>query len=168
VVDDTGHEVPPGSPGEVVVRGDVVMKGYWSDPEATTSTVRNGWLHTGDIGYMDDRGYLYLVDRKKDLIISGGANVYPREVEEALMEHPSVSEAVVFGIPDPEWGEAVKAVIVPRTLDSHPSKDELAAFCRERIAGYKIPRRIVFVSEIPKSAYGKVLRRQVKERFQEG
>ena len=138
------------------------MLGYWKDPEATERTLRGGWLHTGDIGYFDSRGYLYLNDRKNDLIISGGTNIYPREVEEALMEHPEIREAVVFGVPDAEWGESVRAAIVPLDPDMPLSQETIISFCRTRIAAYKRPRSVVFLNEIPKNAYGKVLRREVK------
>ena len=165
VVDDAGQPLTTGSPGEVLVRGGVVMKGYWNNPQATAETLRGGWLHTGDIGYLDERGYLFLVDRKNDMILSGGSNIYPREVEEALMEHPQVAEVAVFGVPDPEWGESVKAAVRPRNPQAPPPAAELIAFCRERIASFKKPRWVVFVDEIPKNAYGKTLRRELRERF---
>ena len=141
------------------------MKGYWNNPQATAESLRQGWLHTGDLGYLDERGFLYLVDRKNDMILSGGYNIYPREVEEALMEHPQVAEVAVFGVPDPEWGESVKAAVRPRDPQAPPSVRELIAFCRERIASFKKPRSVVFVEEIPKNAYGKTLRRELRERF---
>ena len=165
IVDDSGQPLPAGSPGEVLVRGGVVMKGYWNNPEATAETLRGGWLHTGDIGYLDERGYLFLVDRKNDMILSGGSNIYPREVEEVLMEHPQVAEVAVFGVPDPEWGESVKAAVRPRDPQAPPPAGELIAVCRERIASFKKPRWVVFVDEIPKNAYGKTLRRELRERF---
>ena len=165
IVNDSGEPLPAGTPGEVLVRGGVVMKGYWNNPEATTESLRDGWLHTGDIGYMDQRGFLYLVDRKNDMILSGGSNIYPREVEEALMEHPQVAEVAVFGVPDRVWGESVKAAVRPRDPAAPPSGRELIAFCRERIASFKKPRSVVFVNEIPKNAYGKTLRRELRDRF---
>ncbi len=165
VVNEAGQPLPAESPGEVLVRGGVVMQGYWNNPRATAETLRGGWLHTGDIGYLDERGYLFLVDRKNDMILSGGSNIYPREVEEALMEHPQVAEVAVFGVPDPEWGESVKAAVRPRNPQAPPPTEELIAFCRERIASFKKPRWVVFVEEIPKNAYGKTLRRELRERF---
>ncbi len=164
IVDERDEPQAAGAPGEVVVRGGVVMKGYWQDAAATADALRGGWLHTGDIGYLDDRGYLYLIDRKHDVIISGGANIYPREVEEVLVEHPEVREAVVFGVPDPEWGESVRAAIVPRDPGAPPAGTTIAGFCRAHIAAYKAPRSVVVLTEIPKNAYGKVLRRDVKRR----
>ncbi len=165
IVNEAGQPLPAGSAGEVLVRGGVVMKGYWNNPQATAESLRQGWLHTGDLGYLDERGFLYLVDRKNDMILSGGYNIYPREVEEALMEHPQVAEVAVFGVPDPEWGESVKAAVRPRDPQAPPSVRELIAFCRERIASFKKPRSVVFVEEIPKNAYGKTLRRELRERF---
>ncbi len=165
IVNEADEPLPAGAAGEVLVRGGVVMKGYWNNPEATAESLRQGWLHTGDIGYLDERGFLYLVDRKNDMILSGGANIYPREVEEALMEHPQVAEVAVFGVPDRVWGESVKAAVRPRDPAAPPSAPDLIAFCRERIASYKKPRSVVFVSEIPKNAYGKTLRRELRETF---
>ena len=162
IVNEYDEPQDTGKSGEVVVRGGVVMLGYWKNPEATERTLRGGWLHTGDIGYFDSRGYLYLNDRKNDLIISGGTNIYPREVEEALMEHPEIREAVVFGVPDAEWGESVRAAIVPLDPDMPLSQETIISFCRTRIAAYKRPRSVVFLNEVPKNAYGKVLRREVK------
>jgi acyl-CoA synthetase (AMP-forming)/AMP-acid ligase II len=149
--------------GEVTVRGDVVMAGYWRNEEATARALRGGWLFTGDVGRFDERGRLFLLDRKNDMIVSGGANIYPREVEDVLVEHPAVSEVCVFGVPDREWGESVVAVAVPAkgaTIDA----DELIAFCRERLASYKKPRRVEVVDALPKNAYGKVLRRELRDR----
>jgi long-chain acyl-CoA synthetase len=156
--------VPAGEIGEVCVRGDVVMAGYLNNPEATAAALANGWLHTGDLGRLDAHGYLTLVDRSKDLIISGGSNIYPREVEEVLLLHPAIREAAVVGVPDPEWGEAVMAVVVKR--EGHvPDLQELDLFCLEHIARFKRPKRYVFVDELPKNATGKVLKRELRERF---
>lgn len=136
------------------------MSGYWNNPRATADTLRDGWLHTGDLGSFDDRGYLTLRDRSKDVVISGGSNIYPREVEEALLEHPGVAEAAVVGAPDAEWGEVVVAFIVgcadERALDAH---------LLERIARFKRPKRYVLVEELPKNSYGKVLKRELRERL---
>ena len=164
LVDDEGAEVPIGTEGEVTVRGDVVMKGYWNNPEATAQALRGGWLHTGDIGRFDERGRLSLLDRKNDMIISGGANIYPREVEEALVLHEGVREAVVFGIPDTVWGESVFACVVP-TSGTSAGPDELIDFCKQHLASFKKPKRVEIVDELPKNAYGKVLRRELRARY---
>jgi acyl-CoA synthetase (AMP-forming)/AMP-acid ligase II len=167
VVDEADASLPSGVVGEVVVRGDVVMAGYWRNPEATTEVLRNGWLHTGDLGYLDEHGYLFLQDRKRDVIITGGANVYCREVEDALLRHPTIHDAVVFGIPDDEWGEAVMAVVVPMP-GAHLSEAEVIAFCRDHLAAYKKPKHVQFADEIPRNAYGKVTRRELREPYWRG
>jgi long-chain acyl-CoA synthetase len=164
VVDAKGEAAPTGEQGEVVVRGDVVMQGYWKDPEATASAIRDGWLHTGDVGYLDDRGYLFLTDRIKDMIISGGANIYPREVEEVLHSHPDIHEASVFGVPDPKWGERVVAAVVRRE-GAELSADSVVEWCRAHLASYKKPSEIHFSDELPKSDTGKILKREVRSRF---
>ena len=164
VVDDDDRPVPPNAPGEIVVRSDLVMTGYWNQPQSSAETLRGGWLHTGDVGHLDEEGYLYITDRKKDLIISGGSNIYPREVEEVLLEHEAVSEACVVGVPDDKWGEAVKAVVVLRPGASL-NEPALIAFCQERIASYKKPKSVDFVDVLPKSAYGKVLKRELRDRY---
>lgn len=167
VVDEDDHECAIGAAGEVIVRGDVVMKGYWNDPDSTSAALRNGWLHTGDVGTFDDEGYLYLLDRKKDVVITGGNNVYPTEVESVLITHAAVDQVVVVGIPDSYWGEAVHAVVVVR--DGYElSAEELMTYCGEYLAGYKRPKSVDFVSELPVSAYGKVLRREVRDRYWSG
>lgn len=158
----TGEDLPPGEIGELVVRGPQVMKGYWNRPEATAETLRDGWLYTGDVARMDKDGYFYIVDRKKDLIITSGYNVYPREVEEVLYLHAGVKEAVVLGIPDEYKGEAVKAYVIPK--QGHDlTAAELIAFCRTHLAPYKVPRTIEFRDELPKSLIGKILRRVLRE-----
>lgn len=166
-VDQNDNPLPPGQAGEVVARGDVVMPGYWNNPEATADALRGGWLHTGDVGYFDDRGFLFLLDRAKDMVISGGNNVYPREVEEVIILHPKVSNCVVFGIPDEYWGEAVHAVVVAKPGETLTDK-EIIAFCGEYMAGYKKPKAVDFVEELPVSGYGKILRREVRDRYWEG
>jgi long-chain acyl-CoA synthetase len=158
VADEHDQPLPAGELGEVLVRGDTVMLGYWRDPEATAATLRGGWLHTGDIGAFDDEGYLTLMDRSKDMIISGGTNIYPREVEEVLMTHPGVSEVSVIGRPDPEWGEIVVAYVA-----GEARQDELDRLCLDRIARFKRPKDYVFVDSLPKSNYGKVLKRELRE-----
>lgn len=168
VFDPQGYEMPPGDIGEVVVRGPNVMQGYWNKPEQTTEALRNGWYYTGDLGHMNAQGYLFLVDRAKDMIISGGENVYSTEVEEVLYKHPAVLEAAVFGVPDARWGEAVHAVVVPRPQHEIAAVT-LIAFCRQHIAGYKVPKQIDLQNEpLPKSGPGKVLKRELRAPFWEG
>jgi acyl-CoA synthetase (AMP-forming)/AMP-acid ligase II len=164
IVDEEGRECPPGTPGEIVVRGDQVLTGYWNRPDADAEAFRDGWFHTGDMARMDEEGFVYIVDRKKDMIVSGGENVYPREVEEVLYQHPAVAEAAVFGLPDTHWGERVAAAVVVRP-DAAASEAELDALCRERLAGYKRPRRWLFVAEIPKNVSGKVLKRSLRDAY---
>ncbi len=140
------------------------MKGYWKNEQATAEAIRNGWLHTGDVGYIDEDGYLFLTDRKKDVIITGGSNVYPREVEDVLYQHTAVHEACVFGAPDPKWGERVVAAIVLRP-GSHATEEELIGWCRQSLASYKKPSQVWVVDQLPKSGIGKVLRREIKQQF---
>jgi acyl-CoA synthetase (AMP-forming)/AMP-acid ligase II len=161
VVDEHGASLPPGELGEVAVRGDVVMAGYWNNPPATADALRDGWLRTGDVGALDARGALTLRDRSKDLVISGGSNIYPREVEEALLTHPGVLEASVVGQPDAEWGEVVVAFIV-RAPGAPVDEAALDAHCLERIARFKRPKRYRFVDALPKNSYGKVLKRELR------
>jgi len=159
IADTGGEPVPDGADGEVLVRGDVVMRGYWENPDATAATLAGGWLHTGDIGHFDG-GYLYLTDRAKDVIITGGSNVYPREVEEVLLTHPAVREAAVVGVPDPEWGESVRAFVV---ATGDPTPGELIQYCRGRLASFKKPRDVILVTELPKNAAGKILKRELRQ-----
>jgi acyl-CoA synthetase (AMP-forming)/AMP-acid ligase II len=165
VVDDDDSELPAGEIGEVVVRGDVVMAGYWNQPEATAEALRGGWLHTGDVGSFDAEGYLTLRDRSKDLIISGGMNIYPREVEEALLLHPGVGAAAVVGRPDAEWGEAVVAFVVPAAGATPPSVDDLDATCLDHIARFKRPKEYRFVDVLPTNNYGKVVKRELRDQL---
>lgn len=158
----TGEELPQGEVGELIVRGPQVMKGYWNKPEETVTALRDGWLYTGDLGRQDEDGFFSIIDRKKDLIIAGGFNIYPREVEEVLYEHPCVKEAVVVGVPDSYRGETVKAYIVTRT-GTQVTQEELNVWCRERMASFKVPRQYEFRSELPKTIAGKVLRRMLLE-----
>ena len=168
ICDQRDHELPPGEIGEVVVRGPNVMPGYWNKPEETTAVLRAGWYRTGDLGFMNAQGYLFLVDRAKDMIISGGENVYSTEVEEVLYQHPAVLEAAVFGVPDAKWGEAVHAIVVPRP-GHEVDPAALITFCRERIAGYKVPKRIDLCGDpLPKSGPGKVLKRELRAPFWAG
>lgn len=159
VVRDDGSEANGGEVGEVTVKGDVVMAGYWNEPSATAETIRDGWLHTGDLGCFGDSGLLTLVDRSKDVIISGGSNIYPREVEEILLLHPLVREAAVVGVPDREWGERPVAFIVAR---DEISEESIVKLCRQHLAAYKAPSAIRFVNKLPESAYGKVLKSELR------
>lgn len=159
---ETGEPLPVGEIGELVVKGPQVMKGYWNRPEETQEVLKDGWLHTGDMGYMDEEGYFYIVDRKKDMIIASGYNIYPREIEEVLYEHPAVKEVVVAGVPDPYRGETVKAYIVLKE-GTTVTEDELNKFARKNLAAYKVPRKYEFRDELPKTTVGKILRRQLVE-----
>jgi long-chain acyl-CoA synthetase len=164
VADAQGRSLPCGQTGEVLVRGDTVMAGYWHDPEATAKTVRNGWLYTGDMGSLDEHGFLTLRDRSKDVIISGGSNIYPREVEEALLHHPGVAEVSVIGRPEPDWGEVVVAFVVPRE-GAQLEPLMLDAVCREHIARFKRPKEYRFVDTLPKNHYGKVLKTELRQQL---
>ncbi len=157
-----GKDLPPGEEGELCIRGPQVMKGYWNRPEETAKSLRNGWLYTGDIAKMDEEGYFYIVDRKKDMIICGGYNVYPREVEEALYLNPKILEACAIGVPDPYRGETVKTFVVLKKRES-ATPEEIIDFCREKMARYKVPTLVEFRSELPKSHVGKVLRKILRE-----
>ncbi|WP_028067081.1 long-chain-fatty-acid--CoA ligase [Solirubrobacter soli] len=161
VVDDEGDDVEQGGVGEIVIRGHNVMKGYWNRPDATADVMRDGWFATGDMATVDDDGYFFIVDRKKDMIIRGGYNVYPREIEEVLYEHPAVSEAAVVGVPDDALGEEVAAAVVLKT-GAEASADDIRAYVKERVAAYKYPRQIWFSSELPKGPTGKILKREIK------
>jgi long-chain acyl-CoA synthetase len=161
----TGREVPRGSVGEVWMRAPNVMAGYFNRPAETAAAITaDGWLRTGDGGYLDDEGYLFLTDRVKDMIVSGGENVYPIEVEEVLAQHPDVADVAVIGVPDDRWGETVKALVVTRDGRA-PAPDDLIAFARERLAGYKLPRSVDFVADLPRTPTGKVLKRELRERY---
>lgn len=163
IADEKGRALPDGEAGEILCRGDVVMAGYWNNPEATVQALRGGWLHTGDIGSIGADGKLTLLDRSKDVIISGGSNIYPREVEEVLLDYPGVTEVSVVGAPDPEWGEIVVAFVVgQRDVVLDPAA--LDGFCLERIARFKRPKRYIQIDALPKSSYGKILKRELKER----
>jgi long-chain acyl-CoA synthetase len=166
IIDKAGKALPTGEVGELAARGPNIMKGYWKKPEQTEAVLRDGWYRSGDMGYMDEEGFVFLVDRAKDMIVSGGENVYCSEVEEALYKHPAVLEAAVFGVPDEAWGEAVHAVVVPR---EEVTPEELIEFCRTQIAGYKLPKAITLsADELPKSGPGKILKRELREPFWKG
>lgn len=167
IVDEHNTDVPPGIVGEIIVHSKRVMTGYWRKPEDTKSVLIDGWLHTGDMGYYDEKGYLYIADRKKDMVVSGGENIYPREVEEVLYQHPAVQEATVFGIPDEYWVESVHAVVIlKKGMDA--SAGELIDFCKQRLARYKAPKSVEFVSALPKSASGKIMKRAIREQYWQG
>lgn len=164
LVDEGDRDVSHGDVGEVIARGASVMCGYWGNPEATAEALRGGWMHTGDLGYRDAAGYLHLVDRRHDKIVTGGENVYPSEVEHRLVEHPDVLEAAVVGVPDPRWGESVSAAVVLRD-GSAADAAALTAYCRETLTGYKIPKQILLVPALPRTATGKLLRRDLRDRW---
>nr|WP_070960455.1 long-chain-fatty-acid--CoA ligase [Hyphomonas sp. Mor2] len=166
-VDENGDAVPTGEVGEIVIQSDFVMKGYWNRPEATEDAIRNGFFHTGDAGYFDEDGFLFIHDRVKDMIVSGGENVYPAEVENAIFGHPDVADVAVIGIPDEKWGEAVKAIVVAKE-GSDPSPDSIIAWARERIAGYKCPKSVDYIAEMPRNPSGKILRKDLREPYWEG
>ncbi|MFI6937356.1 long-chain-fatty-acid--CoA ligase [Streptomyces sp. NPDC050287] len=160
----TGQEVPTGATGEFWIKSDQVMAGYWRNPDATAESFRDGWFRTGDAGYQDEAGFLFIRDRVKDLIISGGENVYPVEVERVLAQHPSLAEVCVIGVPDPTYGEAVKAIVVA-AADAVIDETELIAYCREHLAGYKCPKSVDIIHELPRTASGKVLKRELRKQY---
>jgi long-chain acyl-CoA synthetase len=168
IADDDSRRLRTGEVGEIVVGGSRVMKGYWNKPKHTAESLRDGWYHTGDVGYLDDQQRLFVVDRKKDMIISGGENVYSVEVENVLSVHPAVREVAVIGVPDERWGEAVKAVVVLNE-GAVASANELIQFCNGRIAGYKIPKSIDFSQEqLPKTGPGKIAKRRLRDPYWAG
>ncbi len=167
IFDDDDNEVPRGTIGEIAIRGPQLMSGYWNLPEATEKALKGGWMHTGDAAYMDDEGFIYIQDRIKDMIVSGGENVYPAEIESALFEHPAVADAAVIGVPSEQWGEAILAFLVLKPGESVTS-DDLVEFCRSSLAGFKVPRQFEFIEEIPRNASGKVLKKDLREPYWEG
>lgn len=164
IVDENGEEAKTGTAGEVVCKGSLVMKGYWNNPSATLETIQNGWLHTGDIGWMDEEGYLHLVDRKKDVVISGGMNIYPREIEEVLNKHDGVKETCVIGVPDERWGERVIAYVV-QNGNIQVDEQQLMTLCGEHLANFKKTKEVYMVENLPKSPYGKILKRALREQY---
>lgn len=166
IVDDEGKEVADGEIGEIICKGSLVMQGYWNNEKATAETLKDGWLHTGDLGWKSAEGYVHIVDRKKDVIISGGVNIYPREVEEVLNYHPGVKETCVIGVPDDKWGENIVAYVVPNRNVS-VTKDALLALCIDNLASFKKPKEIHLVDALPKSSYGKILKRELRNRHEE-
>jgi len=167
VVDALDNEVPPGEIGEVVYRGVGIMEGYWGRPEDTASAIRGGWLHSGDAGSMDADGFLYIRDRIKDMIVSGGENIYPAELESVLADHPAVADVAVIGVPDDRWGETVKAIVI-RKPGTELTDQDLIDWSRERLAGFKRPRSVDFVETIPRNPSGKILKRQLREPYWAG
>lgn len=163
LVGEDGRDVPHGADGEICVRGDVVMKGYWRNPDATAKALKDGWLHTGDIGRFDSAGRLRVLDRRHDTIISGGTNIYPKEIEDVIAAHPGVREVIAFGLPDAEWGESVAVALVAE--DAALDEAEVLNFCKANLASFKKPKRVIFLADLPKNAYGKVLRRQLREQY---
>jgi long-chain acyl-CoA synthetase len=162
IVDEEDKDVPQGEVGEIVIRGHNIMKGYWGRPDATAEAIRGGWFHSGDLGREDEDGFFFVVDRKKDMIIRGGYNVYPREVEELLYEHPAIREAAVLAVPHPEWGEEVGAAVVLEPDEADLAPEEISAWVRERIAAYKYPRVVWFLDELPKGPTGKIVKREIE------
>ncbi len=167
IVDENGKEVPTGDVGEIIMRSACVMKGYWNREEATQKAVVDGWFYTGDAGYKDDEGYVYIHDRVKDMIVSGGENIYPAEVENALFKHPEIADVAVVGVPDDRWGEAVKAIVVPEQGKS-PDPAEIIKWAKTQIASYKVPKSIDFIEALPRNPSGKILRRELREPYWEG
>ena len=166
VVDDNDAEVAEGELGEIVLRGENILKGYFKNPDATEKAFRGGWFHTGDVGYRDEDGFFYIVDRKSDMIIRGGENIYPREIDEVLYQHPAVVAAATIGVPDPLYGEEVAAFIVLKD-GTQVSEDELISCCKSELADYKCPKTIRFVKDIPKGPTGKLLKRELAKQFAE-
>lgn len=166
-VDSSGNSVPTGEVGEIVIQSGFVMKGYWNRPEATEESIRNGFFHTGDAGYFDEDGFLFIHDRVKDMIVSGGENVYPAEVENAIFGHPDVADVAVIGVPDEKWGESVKAIIVAKD-GTNPTPESIIAWARERIAGYKCPKSVDQIEALPRNPSGKILRKDLREPYWEG
>lgn len=164
VVDSNGNELPPGEIGEIVLKSPSVMEGYWKNPEGTREAIRHEWFHTGDMAYMDMDRYIYIVDRKNDLIISGGENIYPKEVEEVLFSHPAILEAAVCGIPHPDWGESPKAFVVLRE-GQRATAEEIVEYCKQSLARYKCPKEVMFLKDLPKTASGKITRAGVKKLY---
>jgi len=167
VVDASGNECAPGEVGEIVIKAPIVMKGYWKRPEATAEAVTDGWMHTGDAAYKDEDGYFFIYDRVKDMIVSGGENIYPAEVENALFSHPELADVAVIGVPDDKWGETVKAIVIAKP-GAAPSAESVIAHARERLAAYKCPKTVDFVDAIPRNASGKILRRELRKPYWEG
>lgn len=164
LVDPVGNDVAQGEKGEVLIKSPTVIKEYWRRPEESASTIIDGWLHSGDIGYMDEEGYLYLVDRSKDMYISGGENVYPAEVEDILMSHDAVADAGVIGIPDEKWVEVGLAVLV-KAPEADVTEEEIIEYCKGKLAGYKRPRKVIFIDQLPRTLTGKILKKDLRSTY---
>jgi len=167
IIGEQGQTLPANEVGEITYQSKALMKGYWRNDEATAKAIQNGWFHTGDAGYLDEDGYLYIHDRIKDMVVSGGENVYPAEVENALFDHAAVGDVAVIGVPDEKWGEAVKAVIVLKP-GMAATEDEIIAYSRTKIAGYKVPKSIDFTDVLPRNPTGKLLKRELREPYWQG
>jgi len=164
VVDENDRPLPNGTIGEIIARGPQLMRGYWNRPEETAESLRGGWMHTGDAGMLDDEGYVYIQDRVRDMLVSGGENIYPRVVEEVLFQHPAIADAAVIGVPDPQWGEAVKAIVVLRQ-GATATEQEIIDFCRGKLGGFERPRSVDIVEALPRNPTGKVLTRVLREPY---
>jgi long-chain acyl-CoA synthetase len=164
IVDENKNDLEPGTVGEIIAQSESIMSEYWHRPEETKETVIDGWLHTGDLGYYDEKGFIYIVDRKKDMIVTGGENVYSREVEDVLYEHPAIAEAAVVGIPDPVWVERVHAVVSLKA-DATATGDEIIAFCKKHLASYKAPKSVEFLDSLPKNPQGKILKKEIRAKY---
>jgi acyl-CoA synthetase (AMP-forming)/AMP-acid ligase II len=164
IVDEAGRDVEAGKIGEIIVESKRVMAGYWRKPDETKEAIRDGWLYTGDLGYYDEKGFIYIADRKKDMIITGGENVYPKEVENVLYRHPAVREAAVIGVPDAYWVERVHALVVLQE-NAHAAEEDIISFCKQHIAHYKVPRTVEFVESLPKNPQGKILKKEIRAKY---
>jgi len=167
IFDAEDREVKTGEVGEIVIKGPTLMKGYWNKPDATAKSIKNGWFYTGDAGFFDKDGYLFIHDRVKDMIVSGGENIYPAEVENALFGHPAIGDVAVIGVPDDKWGEAVKAIVVLKP-NAHATPEDIIAYAKQRIAGYKVPKSVDFAHSLPRNPSGKILRRELREPYWAG
>jgi long-chain acyl-CoA synthetase len=167
VVDDKGRQLGSGQIGEIIARGASVTKGYWNAPEETAIALKEGWFYTGDLGVRDEKDYIFLRDRKKDMIVSGGENVYPVEVENVLHEIPAIQEAAVIGVPDPKWGEKVLALVMLKP-NKKITSEEIISFCRERLAGFKCPKSIEFTGPLPRTSSGKIQKNELRQRYWKG
>jgi long-chain acyl-CoA synthetase len=164
IVDEKGEDLSAGKVGEVIVKGYHIMEGYWNRPEETAEALQDNWIYTGDLGYFDSQGYIFLVDRKKDMIISGAFNLYPKEIEDVIVTHPKVKEVAVIGVPDEKWGEAVKAVVVPKQ-GTEVIEQEIIDYCRDRMATFKKPKTVDIVEKLPRNPYGKVLKTALSQKY---
>jgi acyl-CoA synthetase (AMP-forming)/AMP-acid ligase II len=167
VVDEDDTPLPIGEIGEIIARGPQMMRGYWNLPDESAAALRGGWMHTGDAGVLDEDGYIYIQDRVKDMIVSGGENIYPRVIEDVLFKHPAVADAAVIGVPHEQWGETVKAIVVIKD-GTEASEEEIIEFCRDKLGGYERPRSVDFVKALPRNPTGKVLKRQLREPYWAG